>query len=353
MPRAIAMAVSDKMRPGSRQQTIPDAGVIIDPQGASPALRPLLCFIALASRDIHSAHRASVTFPEKSMPLRFSLPFALVLCCMMLPLRAAMAAAAINGDVAGAQPVMAQQAQPVGAPQAQQAQQVQQAQQAQQAQQPGAMQVQSTSTGASTTPSIKQIALAETLLFQTNHLRNVSPASVLMYAFHKAGSLEPGFDDQVKLVVNAGHAAGHAATMVFLSGPRQRQSPEVEDPEGNPVLLGFLERDIAEMHRLTGGSSNYFRKRIRLALADAAQVRPYHFTYAGKGVDGREIVIQPYQHDPMHARFEAYVGKRYTFVVSPQVPGGVYQVRTAAAGANGQPVLVDETLTLVGHGSAR
>jgi hypothetical protein len=141
-----------------------------------------------------------------------------------------------------------------------------------------------------------------------------------------------------------------AATLQFLTGPRQVAAPPVDNPEGNPVLLGFLEHDIAEMQRLTGGSRNYFRKRIRLALAESAEVRPRRFTYAGKPVDGREIVIRPYQNDPMHARFEQYVGKRYTFVVSPQVPGGVYQVHTEAAGPAGQPPLVDETLTLASTG---
>ena len=43
-------------------------------------------------------------------------------------------------------------------------------------------------------------------------------------------------------------------------------------PEGNPVLLYFLERDIREMERLTGGKSGYFRKAIRLALARSASV---------------------------------------------------------------------------------
>jgi len=189
------------------------------------------------------------------------------------------------------------------------------------------------------------ISAAETLLFQTNHLQNVQAPATLTYAFHKEGSAEPGFDDQVRLVLADGKPT---ATLQFLSGPRQVTSPAVENPEGNPVLLGFLEHDIAEMQRLTGGSRNYFRKRIRLALAESAEVRPYQFTYAGKPVDGREIVILPYQNDPLHARFEPYVGKRYTFVVSTQVPGGVYQVHTAAAGASGQPALVDETLTLVG-----
>lgn len=189
------------------------------------------------------------------------------------------------------------------------------------------------------------ISAAETLLFQTNHLQNVPVPATLTYAFHKEGSAEPGFDDQVRLTLANTQPA---ATLQFLTGAHQVPAPAVDNPEGNPVLLGFLEHDIAEMQRLTGGSRAYFRKRIRLALAEGAQVRPHRFTYAGKGIDGREIVIEPYANDPMHARFEAWVGKRYTFIVSPQVPGGIYQVRAAAAGARGSPALADETLTLVG-----
>lgn len=185
----------------------------------------------------------------------------------------------------------------------------------------------------------QDMSAAETLLFQTNHLKNVHAPATLRYTFHKEGSVEQGFDDQVQLVLSNSKPA---ATLQFLTGPRQYTAPAVDDPEGNPVLLGFLEHDIAEMQRLTGGSSAYFRKRIRLALAESAQVRPRHFTYAGRGVNGSEIVIEPYANDPMRARFEQYVGKRYTFVVSDTVPGGVYQVRAAAA------ALVDETLTLVG-----
>jgi hypothetical protein len=190
----------------------------------------------------------------------------------------------------------------------------------------------------------QDISTAETLLFQTNHLKNVHAPATLRYTFHKEGSAEAGFDDQVQLVLSS---TKPAATLQFLTGPRQYTAPAVDDPEGNPVLLGFLEHDIAEMQRLTGGASAYFRKRIRLALAESAQVHPRRFTYAGKGVEGREIVIEPYANDPKRARFEQYVGKRYTFVVSDKVPGGIYQVRATAAGVPGKPALVDETLTLV------
>jgi hypothetical protein len=193
------------------------------------------------------------------------------------------------------------------------------------------------------------ISPAETLLFQTDHLQNARAPLTLTYAFRKTGSLEQGFDDQVQVILTGGKSP---VTIHFLSGPRQHpmadpQGSEDKRAEGNPALLGFLERDIAEMKRLTGGSGNYFRKRIRLALAEAAQVRPTRFSWGGKAVDGREVSIEPYRNDPMAQRFERYVPKRYTFVISAQVPGGVYQVGSTLAGPAGGAPLMDETLTLV------
>ncbi|MDB5917613.1 MAG: hypothetical protein JWR40_1847 [Massilia sp.] len=191
------------------------------------------------------------------------------------------------------------------------------------------------------------VSPAETLLFQTNHLHNVRAPLTLTYGFHKAGSLEPGFDDRVEVLLIEKKPGGKpSVTMHFLSGERQRPAPDPDNAEGNPALLGFLEHDIAEMQRLTGGSRNYFRKRIRLALAEAAQVRPTRFTWGGKPVDGREVSIEPYRNDPMAQRFERFIPKRYTFVISAQVPGGVYRVGSALAGPAGGAPLLEETLTL-------
>ena len=206
------------------------------------------------------------------------------------------------------------------------------------------------------------ISVAETLLFQTNHLHNVRAPQTLTYAMRKEGSLEPGFVDEVQVTLAANPAATPAAgpqagkpkvTMHFLTGARERPVPDADSPEGNPVLLGFLERDIAEMARLTGGAGNYFRKRIRLALAESAQVQPRRFTYAGKAFDGKEISITPYLFDPLRQRFEQYVNKRYSFVVSDKVPGGLYQIHTAVTGPAGAPPLIDETLTLVSAESGK
>jgi hypothetical protein len=205
-----------------------------------------------------------------------------------------------------------------------------------------------TSAGAAAAQPVSQ---AETLLFETEHFGRLQAPASLVYDFRKTSNVEPGFSDRVQLDLSSTKGKKKVSVQ-FLSGARKHDIPEVDDAHGNPVLLGFLEHDIAEMKRLTGGSANYFRKRIRMALAEAAQVTRESITYNGKKLEGQAVRIQPYLNDPLHARFEKYVGKSYTFVVSEQVPGGVYQVRTsvgqamAAPQAGGLPI-IEESLTLV------
>jgi hypothetical protein len=199
------------------------------------------------------------------------------------------------------------------------------------------------------------VSQAETLLFETDHLARPKPPATLVYAFRRDSNVEPGFSDQVRLDLATVNGK-LSATLHFLSGEHKQDIPALEEAHGNPVLLGFLEHDIADMKRLTGGSTSYFRKRIRMALAEGAQVTLQPIAYGGKTMQAHAVRIQPYLNDPMHARFEKYLHKTYTFVVSDQVPGGLYQlrtsmgqpetVRTAGAPAAGPPT-IDETLTLI------
>jgi hypothetical protein len=181
------------------------------------------------------------------------------------------------------------------------------------------------------------ISPAETLLFETDHLAKMKAPATLVYEFRKLSNVEPAFTDSVQLDVSRSKGQVHAA-LRFLSGKRRHAMPEIDDAHGNPVLLGFLEHDIAEMRRLTGGAVTYFRKRIRMALSDRAQVTPQRILYQGKTVDAKAVRIQPYLDDPLQARFEKYVRKTYTFVLSDAVPGGLYQVRTSLEStADGRP----------------
>ena len=199
----------------------------------------------------------------------------------------------------------------------------------------------------------QSISPAETLLFETDHLARLRAPATLVYAFRRDSNVEPGFSDKVRL--DLARVNGKlSATLQFLSGEHKQDIPALDEAHGNPVLLGFLEHDIAEMKRLTGGSTSYFRKRIRMALAEGAQVTRQPISWQGKTLQGQAVRIQPYLNDPMHARFEKYLHKTYTFVLSDQVPGGLYQlrsslgkpdtVRTGAAPAASPTI--DETLTL-------
>jgi len=182
------------------------------------------------------------------------------------------------------------------------------------------------------------ISSAETLLFETDHLARMKAPATLVYEFRKVSNVEPGFSDKVRLDL-AKVKGKLSATLHFLSGEHKQEIPTLEEAHGNPVLLGFLEHDIAEMKRLTGGSTSYFRKRIRMALAQDAQVSKQSISYQGKGLQAQVVRIQPYLHDPMHASFEKYVRKTYTFVLSEQVPGGLYELRTSLG--NGAAVQTD------------
>jgi hypothetical protein len=193
-----------------------------------------------------------------------------------------------------------------------------------------------------------RISAAETLLFQTDHLKNVAPPATLSYAFRKTGSAESGGDDTVKLRIRSVDGAKRVS-VAFFTGERNIPFPEVTGAEGNPVLLCFLERDIHEMQRLTGGKSGYFRKAIRLALARSAKLARTRVSYAGRESAAREITITPYVDDPLKDRIGKYASKTYVFTLSAAVPGGVYSVRSFVPSANGtaEAPLLEERLTLL------
>jgi hypothetical protein len=188
---------------------------------------------------------------------------------------------------------------------------------------------------------------AERAIFMSNHLANVRPPATLQYRYVKSGSMEPGFEDRVTLKLTArADRSCCTANADFLSGTRRLALPEVEAAEGNPVLLYFLERDVREMSRLTRGQQNYFRKRIRMAIYQAADVRELKVPYRGKDVAARQFTVAPYVDDPLRDRFAKLVGKRYTITLSDAVPGGVYAVATQVDAEGGAPPLWIEEMTL-------
>jgi len=191
---------------------------------------------------------------------------------------------------------------------------------------------------------------AEERLFLAEHLANVNPHDVINYRFVRSGSKETPFEDIVQLALGPSMTEqGKAAHVEFLKGERAITLPDIEAATANPVILSFLERDIREMQRLTGGQPAYFRKRIRMALADGAQVTPLRIEAQDGQHDAWQIEVHPYDADPMRARIGIYADKTYRFTLSPQIPGGVYELHTLIAHRSGGDVpLIEERLTFVG-----
>lgn len=196
----------------------------------------------------------------------------------------------------------------------------------------------------------QDFSAAEKLLFMSNQLSGVRPSSTIRYSFRKTGSFEEGFEDSVVLSFDK-QADGSCCSVKseFFTGSRRLPLPDGPMAEGNPVLLHFLERDIAEMKRLTKGSLNHFRKRIRMAAYQDASVRDTSFSYRNKMVSGHEISFSPYLDDPNRPKYEKFVRKQYQFLLSESVPGGIYGIRTQISGETPEsPAVIVEELFVDG-----
>jgi hypothetical protein len=184
------------------------------------------------------------------------------------------------------------------------------------------------------------ITQAEQLLFTSGHLQGLAPQTELDYRFgHTGDATERG--DTVRVLVTSADNAKSDAQMSDHTGAVQLPNDGLPC---NPVILYFLERDIASMEQATGGQRRYFQKRVRLALAAGPPVTAVTREVNGKSTAARQIVIQPYLNDPNAARFERFVAKRYTFVLADSVPGKVLLIRTEVPASDGDfahPVQVD------------
>lgn len=183
--------------------------------------------------------------------------------------------------------------------------------------------------GAARAADAASFSEAERLLFTVDHLKSLGGAAKLDYDYARRGSLEDEFKDKVQIAVGAkGADGGRPVHVDFLTGKQKMELPDQQNAEGNPLILFFLEREVREMNRITGGSQNYYRKRIRITLANAAEVKPVSVTVAGKPVQAQEIRIAPYRDDPARSRYEKFAEKTFVFTLSDQVPGGVVEMRS-------------------------
>lgn len=193
----------------------------------------------------------------------------------------------------------------------------------------------------------QELTIAERTLFLDKHFSDTGKQEIDYLFQQKAGDIA-GFSGKATVEVHGSHPDGTASvTTRFLSDEHAVPIPPIEHAAGNPVILGFLESDIAKMKRLTGGSTNYFRKRIRLALAATdVRIREISVRYKDRNVPAKEITVFPYTEEPQRKRLGQYAQKAYVFITSVAVPGEVYCMFTMLSGSMDQAA--DSSMTIVG-----
>ncbi|HJV25840.1 MAG TPA: hypothetical protein VJ673_09135 [Aromatoleum sp.] len=199
---------------------------------------------------------------------------------------------------------------------------------------------------ASAVETAAPISEAEQRVFEDAHLDNLPATASLHYRYRRTEAGQPDVDDEVVLNARRDERKELAVQVEYLHGERHLVLPDVEHPVSNPLILYFLEADVRDMHRRLGGQENYFRHRIRLALAEGAQVSNVVVSYGGKTVPATRVEIRPYVSDTQQERMRGMGSKTYRFTLSPQVPGGVYELSTQVAPAAGGQPLIEEVVTL-------
>jgi len=175
-------------------------------------------------------------------------------------------------------------------------------------------------------PSAAQpLSPAQTALFDTPHLANVTRPETLLYAYRRTG---PGpFTDKIAVHVKKNNADGSKAVAVdYLTGDHRVPFPPLEHFRGNPLFMLVLEHDVSAMNQALGMSKAYFRNRIRDAFLTATVTETTR-TIDGRTAPTREVTMTPFAHEDRLARIPSLQAKTYRFVLDDQVPGVLAEIQ--------------------------
>jgi hypothetical protein len=192
----------------------------------------------------------------------------------------------------------------------------------------------------------RPLSPAQLALFESDHMAAIGTPERLEYSFRVDGS-DPagGYTDRVLLDVRPRDDGLKDIWVDFLSGERHRAFAPVIGFRGNPALMFFLEHDVEEMRRQTGGAATYFRNRIRQALVDQAQLDAVELSRDGRTEKATAITLVPFRNDAHLAALPGFKEKVYRFVLSDAVPGTIYRIATEIPGESGAEPRLSKSMT--------
>ncbi|MGO4670402.1 hypothetical protein [Bosea sp. 2RAB26] len=164
------------------------------------------------------------------------------------------------------------------------------------------------------------------ILFARPHLSGVSSGTELTYRLERLPSdtkrLGEPFGDDIKLVVRSVAANGSRnVDLRLFTGERAREPMSITDLTGNPVLVIFLDRAVSNMAQLTGGTTPYFKDRLRAGLRDKATSEATKVEFEGKTLDATRITVRPFVDDTNIGRMLGYEDSQFEILVAEAAPG--------------------------------
>ena len=176
----------------------------------------------------------------------------------------------------------------------------------------------------------EEITEAEKLLFLHKDFNNIKTPKTLLYRY-KGNGEAISYNKKAIQIELKNSSDGLVLTGVSFENRKREPIKSILNPKSNPVVLYYLEYDILQMQRLTKGQPNYFRKRIRAALAEGPTIFSEKKEINGKTITLKKFSIMPYATDPLRfsarrTKYRRYSKKKYTFYTSDQIPGHLYSI---------------------------
>lgn len=184
-------------------------------------------------------------------------------------------------------------------------------------------------------------------VFGVGLMDDVRQPTVLHYRYEMHGKdVEPAIASEIVVDVREVKEDGDKQVFVdMFSGVDRRQLGPIAAHEQNPLVVVFLQRDVGQMAKLTGGAAGYFQQQIRRSFNDPADSSPVDIMLGDRKLAGTKLVIHPFRNDPNIANFPQFKEKAYEFVVADGVPGGLYQLASRVPDVKDGHMILEESVT--------
>jgi hypothetical protein len=189
------------------------------------------------------------------------------------------------------------------------------------------------------------------ILFMRPHLAGLPAGTELTYRLERKVSdtarLGAPFSDAITLSIGATASdGGREVGLRVFTGERAREVNALGGLTGNPVLVVFLDRAVANLARLTGGKPPYLKARLRVALRDQASSVAATAEFAGRSLEATRIVVRPFADGADTGRLLGYENSEFAFLLAEAAPGMLLELTASFTSTLPEAPKLEERIVL-------